>query len=120
MVVRQPDYLESWHVAIALKAFEFRNEPLGTFYVGVSQIKAPIPRIKMTVQGLHARSSGVRDICGRSHEFAIAAIANAGFTRPVPNVTARRNRDWKIAFARVRELSGLVVAIVQRPHLFDE
>ncbi len=54
------------------------------------------------------------------NEFAVTAIAHAGFFRAVPQIAAGRGGDGERSLRRIGVLAAVVVPVAERPGFFHE
>ena len=92
----------------------------GPFHVRITQIKSTKPFIEVAFKRFDTRVTGLISGFAVSDKFSVAAVADASFLCAIPQVAASRRRDGKRPFTGVRKLAGAVVAVIQRPHFFNE
>src|SRR5439155_15386122 len=99
---------------------ELGEEAIGAFLVRVVEIEAPIPWIEVALERSHPRFARLVGRFAVVDEFAVAAITDAGFPRPVPQIPLSRARHREIAFRGIGILAMPVVAIAEWPEFFHK
>ena len=119
VVLWQAHDLEPRHLPLLLKAAQFADKSFSPLHIGVVHVEAPEERVKPALEGLEAGLAGVLRPFAVLHKLSVAPEADARGKGAIPEVAAGRGGDGKVAFARVGELLGFVVAVAERPELLD-